>query len=612
MNKKFFKVAFAGAAVFGFAVAAFATNTPNASAKSYAKVKSNSALSYNVEERNYLPNGSAALYSKAGTLKGARMVAGKSTMGGLNGKTDAGQSYFRAYRSARTNRGSYYLKVVSFDKQYRGWIYAGKTNPTKGTGTVGGLKNTATFTRGSVTTDIANTTYYFKGSSQTYVQPDWTQYKVGRNLKSTQGNYSKDALKVTGVGAKTNGRDNNAVYYYVEDSSNPSVNGWIKSDNLTSSATGSTSSSSSTTIGQNQVAVNYVDSKTNNTITSKTLTNTNSSSQTAAAFLGNNTAGQAVSNIPSGYQAPATGTANETANNAALTAAQYGKSVNFIVDVKSAGNLFATTPKFTTLANNRPYSGLPGDAIGKNAFVSPGQDQINNLITKLASDTNTSTNNGVRNTFTSQDVMNALSDNHLDTVYYLTYCDPLSSGSKTVMTASSTAVPSVSGLFSSSGSSSSSTDLSSILAGTGLSGIGSIIGGIGNVIGNSLTSIANSLFGGSINYRIVQLTTSAAAIKSANSDAIKVGSQVTIPYTATASAVKKQGDITSLNNKLGDGFAAGNDQQDAFTASSFSSSTDALTSLLNSASSSTTASQAASTGSSSTTSSSLLSLLGLG
>lgn len=611
MNKKFFKVAFAGAAVFGFAVAAFATNTPNASAKSYAKVKSNSALSYNVEERNYLPNGSAALYSKAGTLKGARMVAGKSTMGGLNGKTDAGQSYFRAYRSARTNRGSYYLKVVSFDKQYRGWIYAGKTNPTKGTGTVGGLKNTATFTRGSVTTDIANTTYYFKGSSQTYVQPDWTQYKVGRNLKSTQGNYSKDALKVTGVGAKTNGRDNNAVYYYVEDSSNPSVNGWIKSDNLTSSATGSTSSSSSATIGQNQVAVNYVDSKTNNTITSTTLTNTNSASQTAAAFLGNNTAGQAVSNIPSGYQAPATGTANETANNAALTAAQYGKSVNFIVDVKSAGNLLATTPKFTTTANNRPYSGLPGDAIGKNAFVSPGQDQINNLITKLASDTNTSTNNGVRGTFKAQDVMNALSDAKLDTVYYLTYCDPLSSGSKTIMTASSTAVPSVSGLFSSSGSSSSSTDLSSILAGTGLSGIGSIIGGIGNIIGNSLDSIANSLFGGSINYRIVKLTTSESAIKSANSDAIKVGTQVTIPYTATASVVMKK-DQLPKNNLLGDGFTADSDQQGAFSASSFSSSTDSLTGLLNNASSSTTASQAASTGSTSTDASSWLSLLGLG
>ncbi|MFT8401559.1 MAG: hypothetical protein ABF679_09905 [Lentilactobacillus diolivorans] len=595
MNKKFFKVAFAGAAVFGFAVAAFATNTPNASAKSYAKVKSNSALSYNVEERNYLPNGSAALYSKAGTLKGARMVAGKSTMGGLNGKTDAGQSYFRAYRSARTNRGSYYLKVVSFDKQYRGWIYAGKTNPTKGSGTVGGLKNTATFTRGSVTTDIANTTYYFKGSSQTYVQPDWTQYKVGRNLKSTQGNYSKDALKVTGVGAKTNGRDNNAVYYYVEDSSNPSVNGWIKSDNLTSSATGSTSSSSSATIAQNQVAVNYVDSKTNNTITSKTLTNTNSASQTAAAFLGNNTAGQAVSNIPSGYQAPATGTANETANNAALTAAQYGKSVNFIVDVKSAGNLFATTPKFTTLANNRPYSGLPGDAIGKNAFVSPGQDQINNLITKLASDTNTSTNNGVRDTFTAQDIVNALNDTNLKNVYYLTYCDPLSSGSKTIMTASSTAVPSVSGLFSSSGSTSSSGDLSSILGSAGLGGIGSILGGIGNTIGNSLSSIADWLFGGSINYRLVQLTTSEPAIKKANGDAIKVGTQVTIPYTATASGVLKEKDIKLMNNQFdGKNFTAGNDQQDAFSASSFSSSTDSLTNLLNNASSSTTAGQAAS------------------
>ncbi len=168
------------------------------------------------------------------------------------------------------------------------------------------------------------------------------------------------------------------------------------------------------------------------------------------------------------------------------------------------------------------------------------------------------------------------------------------------MTASSTAEPSVTGLFSASGSASSTGDISSILAGTGLSGIGSIIGGVGNIIGNGISSVVN-WFGWVLNYRIVHLHTDAGAIMAANGDAIKIGKQVTIPYTATASGVMKDSEINKANNRLDTIYTDGSDQGDAFKDSSFANSTTTLNNLLNSSSTSTTASQAASTGSTSAT-----------
>ncbi|EEI71508.1 hypothetical protein [Lentilactobacillus hilgardii] len=610
MNNKFSKAALLSAALFGLGFAAVSANSNTASAKSYAKVKSNRAYTTNYTERNYLPSGSTALYTKAGTLKGARKVASASTLNALANKSDKGQSYFRAYRIAKTNRGSYYLKVASFDKTYRGWIYAGKSNPS-GKTSVGGMKKVSTFNQGNLTTDISNTTYYFGASSTTYKQPDWTQYKIGRNMDSLSGDYTKDALRVTGVGTKTNGRDNNATYYFVEDSAHPTVNGWIKASDLKSgSGTGTSSSSSSTNIGANQVLVNYVDASTGNSVTTKLLTNNNSSTQTAASYLGTNLSGQAYSNIPTGYSAPGDSTQYGTSNTSALAAASYGKQVNYYVIATSSDNLFSTSPKYTSKANNRTYSGLPGDPVSKNAFTSPQGVQFSSLLSNLAKSSYTSGNGGQRTTFTSTDVFNAVQGAKMDTIYYLAYCDPMSNildGTKqAILTASSTGTPSVSGLFGTSSSSSTSdtTDqLSAILGASGIDSTG-ILSGLGNIIGSGLDGIANSLFGGRICYRIVQLTTSQDAIKTANGDSIKMGTQVTIPYTATASKVVTQDAITGYQNQLDVGFTkAGTDATDqgnAFNDKTFQSSTSALSGLLTdgSGTTSTTSSSALSSDSS--------------
>lgn len=580
MISRFSKAALLSAALFGLGFAAVANTTTNASAKSYAKVKSNSKFTINSEERNYLPSGSAALYTKAGTLKGARKVASTSTMSRLANQSDNGQTYFRAYRIAKTNRGSYYLKVVSFDKTYRGWIYAGKSNPS-GKTAVGGMKKVSTFDRGSLTTDISNATYSFKSSSQTYVQPDWTQYKVGRNTASTNGDYMKDSLRVTAVGNKTNGRDGNAKYYYVEDSAHPTVNGWIKASDVTTGA----SSSSTTTIGQDQVKASYVDATTGQEVTSKILTNTNYKTQTAAAFLGTNTSGQAYSNIPTGYSAPAASTANATTNNNALTAAQYGGTVKFIVNAASANaNLFDTAATYTTKADSRQYNGLPGDPVGKNAYTSPQGVQLNTLIAKLAKSSYTSSNNGQRTTFTAQDVMNAVSGANMDTIYYLTYTDPRTNlidwKHQAILTASSTGTPSVSGLFGTTSGSSSDTmsQLSNILAGS--DAFSSILSGLGNLISGGIDAVGNFLFGGIINYRVVHLTTSVDAIRSANGDSIKMGSQVVIPYTATASNVIRKDAVKNNLDGVFTTAGADSDQSSAFNAKTFASSTSTVSSLV--------------------------------
>ncbi|MCT3397022.1 hypothetical protein [Lentilactobacillus hilgardii] len=560
--------------------------------------------------RNISFTGGNAIYTKAGTLRGARLVASTATLSTL-ANSNSSSDNFRAYRVATTNRGSVYYKVVSFDQQTRGWIYAGKSNPSGKTAVVG-MRKVSTFNQGNLTTDISNTTYYFGTSSTTYKQPDWTQYKIGRNMNSLSGDYTKDALRVTGVGTKTNGRDNNATYYFVEDSAHPTVNGWIKASDLKSgSGTGTSSSSSSTNIGANQVLVNYVDASTGNSVTTKLLTNNNSSTQTAASYLGTNLSGQAYSNIPTGYSAPGDSTQYGTSNTSALAAASYGKQVNYYVIATSSDNLFSTSPKYTSKANNRTYSGLPGDPVSKNAFTSPQGVQFSSLLSNLAKSSYTSGNGGQRTTFTSTDVFNAVQGAKMDAIYYLAYCDPMSNildGTKqAILTASSTGTPSVSGLFGTSSSSSTSdtTDqLSAILGASGIDSTG-ILSGIGNIIGSGLDGIANSLFGGRICYRIVQLTTSQDAIKTANGDSIKMGTQVTIPYTATASKVVTQDAIKSYQNNLESGFdQAGTDTADqgnAFNDKTFQSSTSALSGLLTDGSGTT------STGTGSTTSSSALS-----
>lgn len=88
---------FLSIAALGFIAVAGTTNAQNASAKTYAHVTSNQKMSTLAQNRNVNFTGTHALYTKAGTLKGARKVASQSTLMGL-ANSNVSTSNVRAYQ----------------------------------------------------------------------------------------------------------------------------------------------------------------------------------------------------------------------------------------------------------------------------------------------------------------------------------------------------------------------------------------------------------------------------------------------------------------------------------------------------------------------------------
>jgi len=242
---------FVGLAALGFVAAAGATNASAAS----VKVNFNQASSASTATtRNYAPTGSNALYTKAGALKGARQVASTATMSSLSNSTK-GNDYFRGYRVAKLSNGSYYMKVVSFDKTYRGWIYVGKTDPRSNYKNVaGGLKAVDTTTDTALTADQTAKTYKLANpgtafESQTFKAPAYTQYKVGRNTTDTSA-YADDTFTLSKATKRTREGD---TWVYVNDAKNPSVNGWVMESSLKEA-----SATPETSTGVNQTMVSSV------------------------------------------------------------------------------------------------------------------------------------------------------------------------------------------------------------------------------------------------------------------------------------------------------------------------------------------------------------------
>ena len=280
MKKSLKKTLFAGVAALSFVAVAGVSST-NASAKSYAKVTSNKALTTDATTRNVAVNGTTALYTKAGTLKGAKTVATKTTLAGLK-NSKQGQKNFRAYRVATTNRGSVYYKVVSFDKTYRGWIYGGKsvtafaggiasfnttTAPAAAANTSSSASSASINTQGQTTalTDAQkNATYKITkagtandGTATTYTYPAWTEYRKGRTVTDATP-YANDTFKVTDATTRTREGD---LWVKIQDTNatnGQKINGWIKYSALTAQATTPTTPTT-TPVADNAVRVNFVD-----------------------------------------------------------------------------------------------------------------------------------------------------------------------------------------------------------------------------------------------------------------------------------------------------------------------------------------------------------------
>ena len=220
-----------------------------AQAKSSAKVTSNQALKTEATTRNVNLTGTNAIYSKPGTVKGAQVVATTTTAKNISTSTSSHKN-FRAYRVAKTNRGSVYYKVVSFDKSYRGWVYGGTSETSFG----GGVASYNTFTAGTMTENQKTGIYKLAtpgktDAGSTYKAPAWTQYKIGRAILDTTA-YKNATFTIDQVGTRTREGDT-WVHVVNKDAKDTKANGWILESNL----------SLTNKIADNMVRINLVGEK---------------------------------------------------------------------------------------------------------------------------------------------------------------------------------------------------------------------------------------------------------------------------------------------------------------------------------------------------------------
>lgn len=325
MQSSLKKSLYLGLAALSFAGVAAVSTT--ASAKSYATAGAYTTLKSDATTRNVEATGTNALYTKPGTVKGAKVVASKATMAKL-ASSKKSADYFRAYGVKTTNRGSVYYRVVTMDGKYRGYVYGGKSD----TAFAGGIKSANTTTKATMPT---NTTVYFKTPGKTNVTwtaPKNTQYKASKMVTDTTP-FAADKLTITDAATKTR---EGSLYYYVKDATNPSVSGWIYSGAVTTDASGVYNQAT-------DVQVNFVatDGTTVKTTTLTKLT-ANNATNTAKGDTAANAKGTAVGFDAKGQATTPWGTAllkgtgyeynaDTASNQAALLGAKTGDTISLTV-----------------------------------------------------------------------------------------------------------------------------------------------------------------------------------------------------------------------------------------------------------------------------------------
>lgn len=283
MQSRVAKSLYLGLAALSFG--AVATMSTTASAKSKAKIVSTQNLKTDATTRNVAVTGSNAIYSKPGTVKGARVVASKSKVKKLAASKKSAD-YFRAYAVAKTNKGSVYFKVVAMNGKYRGYVYGGKDVNTF----AGGLKSVETLTPATMPTDTIATFAQPGKGNVTWSAPKYTQYKASKNVKDTTP-FAKDQLKITKAATKTR---EGSLYYYVEDAKNPSINGWIYSGALKLVT-------SQDLAAQNGVTLTYINKTNVTTVASKVVALPKTAKDDTMTNADVAKAAQDATNLPAGY-----------------------------------------------------------------------------------------------------------------------------------------------------------------------------------------------------------------------------------------------------------------------------------------------------------------------
>lgn len=313
---------------------AVATVSTTAQAASKAKIVSSKTLKTDATKRNVQPNGKNALYSKPGTVKGAKTVASKNTMKKL-ASSKKSADYFRAYYQKTTNKGSVYYKIVSMDGKYRGYIYGGKKAGTF----AGGIKKASTTKTAKMP---ANTTVYFAKpgkSGVTWSAPKYTQYKATKSVKDTT-DYANDVLTVQSAIKKSR---EGSTYYYVTDATNPNVNGWVYSKGVTATKPAGATFNAATDVNVNFTTLG------GKTVASTTLSGLKADTTKVLSTVKGTAVGtDATTQATDAWgKAALTGTgytytAGDSSNKIALSNAKTGDTISLVVNQNQP-----TTSKFT-------------------------------------------------------------------------------------------------------------------------------------------------------------------------------------------------------------------------------------------------------------------------
>ncbi|WP_143463041.1 S-layer protein [Levilactobacillus enshiensis] len=350
-----------GLAVLSLGAVTAVSTSANAASK--ASIKSDVTMKTAAETRNVESTGTNALYSKPGTVKGAKVVASKTTMKKLaDSKKSA--DYFRAYRVAVTSKGSVYYKVVTMNGKYRGYIYGGKSTDTF----AGGIKTAATTTKATLPTRTTGFHLVNAKKNTLWTAPQNTQYKAKK--VSMYGVKDTDTFKVSDAATKTR---EGSLYYYVTDEQNSAISGWIFAGtgySATATTFGglSTSSAEAAATNDNSVKVVYqnngsqvgtatwittrTDTKAGSTVGSDTTKDVNAAKQTLSSF--------ASSSVPAGFQLTnaTVSTTNATYGNTLyvdVTAAATSKVSLSVESVDNAG-VSITSPLTTGTLNSSEAS----------------------------------------------------------------------------------------------------------------------------------------------------------------------------------------------------------------------------------------------------------------
>ncbi len=332
MNRNLHKTLFVGLAALSMFAAANLATAQTTSAKSTVRVTKNHATKAAGTDRNVVPTGKNAIFNKPGSVKGAHVVASKSTLNKLKHSNNS-KDFFRAYRVAKTNKGSWYAKVVTFDYKYRGWIYVGKSNPDSDWNKVsGGLSHAKTTKEaampGTTTVHLTNPGI----QNVLWNAPYRSQYRAKKVITDTDPYGGQDFTVTKSLEMTREG----TPYYYVVNDANSKVRGWIYAGAVIEQV-----ATPADPTANNVVYAKVVDADSGYTAADVVLTDTKTDLSSAAGFLvtelGNGSTDEAkLAAYAHGYTYTGLTATQKSANYSAIANATYGSTVT-VVAKKAAG-----------------------------------------------------------------------------------------------------------------------------------------------------------------------------------------------------------------------------------------------------------------------------------